>query len=157
MDLRIGPWRRLSSKELMLLNCGVGQDSWEPLDRKEIKPVNPKGNQPWEFIGKTDAEVEVPILGSPDAKSQLIGKDSDAGKDWGQEEKGVTEDEMVGWRHWLNGHDLSKLWQSVRDREACHAAVHGVTKSQIPLKDWTKWLTDKTKCLYPLQINILKS
>ena len=66
---------------------------------KEIKPVNPKGNQPWVFIGKTDAEAEAPILWPPDAKSWLIGKDSDAGKDWGQKEKGVTEDEMVGWHH----------------------------------------------------------
>ena len=154
MDLRIGPWRRLSSKELMLLNCGVGQDSWEPLDRKEIKPVNPKGNQPWEFIGKTDAEVEVPILGSPDAKSQLIGKDSDAGKDWGQEEKGVTEDEMVGWRHWLNGHDLSKLWQSVRDREACHAAVHGVTKSRTWLSDLTEQVLNSHMWLSPWTMQI---
>ena len=137
MDLRIGQRRRLSSKELMLLNCGVGEDSWEPLDCKEIKPVNPKGNQPWEFTGKTDAEVEVPILGSPDAKSWLIGKDPDAGKGWGREEKGVTEDEMVGWHHWLNGHDLSKLWETVRDREAWNAAVHGVTKSWTRLSNWT--------------------
>ena len=67
-----------------------------PLDNKEIKLVNPKGNQPWIFIGSTDAEAEAPILWPPDAKSQLIGKDRDAGKDWGQEEKGATEDEMVG-------------------------------------------------------------
>ena len=74
-----------------------------PLDSKEIKPVNPKGNEPWIFIRRTDAEAEAPILWPPDAKSQLIRKDSDAGKDWGQEEKGMTEDEMVGWHHWLNG------------------------------------------------------
>ena len=75
-----------------------------PLDCKEIKSVPPKGNQPWIFIGRTDAEVEAPILRPPDAKSWLIGKDPDAGKDWGQEETGKTEDEMVGWHHWLNGH-----------------------------------------------------
>ena len=67
-----------------------------PLDSKEIKPVNPKGNQPWIFIGRTDAEAEAPILWPPDAKGLLIGKDPDAEKDWGQEEKGSTEDEMVG-------------------------------------------------------------
>ena len=67
-----------------------------PLDSKEIKPVNPKGNQPWIFIGRTDAEAEAPVLWSPDVKSQLIGKDPDAGKTRGREEKGVTEDEMVG-------------------------------------------------------------
>ena len=76
-----------------------------PLDSK-IKPVNPKGNQPWIFIGRTDAEAL--ILWTPDAKSQLSGKDPDAWKDWGQEEKGVTEDEMVGWHHWLNGREFEQ-------------------------------------------------
>ena len=75
-----------------------------PLDSKEIKPVKPKGNQPWIFTGRTDAEAEAPILCPPDVKSRLIGKDPDAGKDWEQEEKGTTEDEMVGWHLWLNGH-----------------------------------------------------
>ena len=74
-----------------------------PLDGKEIKSVNPKGNQPCIFIGRTDAEAEAPILWLPDSKSQLIGKDSDAGTDWGQEEKQAIKDEMVGWHHWLNG------------------------------------------------------
>ena len=80
-----------------------------PLDSKEIKPINPKGNQPWIFIGKTDAEVEGPILWPPDGKSQLTGKDPDAGKDWRQEEKGVTENEMAGWHHWLDGHELEQI------------------------------------------------
>ena len=75
-----------------------------PLDCKEIQPVNPKGVQSWVFIGRTDVEAEIPILWPPNMKSWLIGKDPDAGKDWGQEEKGMTEDEMVGWHHWLNGH-----------------------------------------------------
>ena len=75
-----------------------------PLDRKEIKLFNPKGNQSWIFIGRTDAEA--PIIWPPDAKSWLIGKDPDAGKDWRQEEKGTGEDEMVGWYHWLNGHEF---------------------------------------------------
>ena len=75
---------------------------------REIKPVNPKGNQLWTFTGRTDAEAEAPILRSPDSKNQLIGKDPDAGKDWGQEEKGATEDEMVGWHHWLNGHEFEQ-------------------------------------------------
>ena len=76
-----------------------------PLDCQEIKPVSLKGNQPWIFIGRTDAEAEAPILWPPDVKSQLTGKDPDAGKDWRQEEKGMTEDEIVGWHHWLNGHE----------------------------------------------------
>ena len=79
-----------------------------PLDSKEVKPVNPKGNQPWIFIGKTYAETEAPIFCPPDAKSRLIRKDSDAGKDWRQEEKGMTEDEMVGWHHQLSGHELEQ-------------------------------------------------
>ena len=75
-----------------------------PLDCKEIQPVYPKGDQSWVFIGSTDVEAETPILWPPDVKSWLIWKDPDVGKDWGQEEKGTTEDEMVGWHHWLNGH-----------------------------------------------------
>ena len=75
-----------------------------PLDCKEIQPVHPKRDRSWVFIGRTDVEAETPILWPPDAKSWLIGKDPDAGKDWGQEEKGMTEDEMVGCHHWLNGH-----------------------------------------------------
>ena len=74
-----------------------------PLDSKEVKSVNPKGNQPWMFIGRTDAEAS--ILWSPEAKSSLIGKYPDAGEDWGKEGKGMTEDEMVGWHHWLNGRE----------------------------------------------------
>ena len=77
-----------------------------PLDCKEIQPVHPKGDQPWVFIGRTNAEAETPILWPPDAKSWLIWKDPDVGKDWGQEGKGMTEDEMVRWHHWLNGHEF---------------------------------------------------
>ena len=77
-----------------------------PLDCKEIHPVHPKGDQSWIFIGRTDAEAETPILWPLDAKNWLIWKDPDIGKDWRQEEKGMTEDEMVGWHHWLNGHEF---------------------------------------------------
>ena len=77
-----------------------------PLDCTEIQPVKPKGNQSWIFIGRTDAEAEPPILWPPDAKNWLFGKDPVAGKDWRQEEKGTTEDEMVGWHHWLDGHEF---------------------------------------------------
>ena len=77
-----------------------------PLDFKEMQPVHPKGNQSWIFIGRTDVEAETPILWPPDANNWLIWKDPDAGKDWRQEEKRTTEDEMVGWHHWLNGHEF---------------------------------------------------
>ena len=83
----------------------LGKTLESPLDCK-IKPINPKENQSWIFIGRTDAETETPILWSPDAKNWLLGKDPDAGKDWGQEEKGMTEDKMVGWHHQLDGHEF---------------------------------------------------
>ena len=92
--------KKLNTKELMLLNCDVGEDS------KEIKPVNPKGNQFRKFIGRTDAEA--PILWPPDVKNWLTGKDPDAKKDWRQEEKGTTENEMVGWHHWLYRHEFKQ-------------------------------------------------
>ena len=79
-----------------------------PLDSKEIKPVHPKGNQSWVFTGRTNAEAETPILWPLDGKSRLIGKIPDAGKDWGKEEKGVTEDEMLCWHHQLNGHEFEQ-------------------------------------------------
>ena len=85
-----------------------------PEDRRKIKPVNPKGNQPWISIVRTDAEAEAPIFWPPDAKSWFVWKDPDARKDWGQEEKRVTEDEMVGWHHWLSGHEFE---QSLGDSE----------------------------------------
>ena len=92
----------------MLLNCGVGENSWKSLGLQEIQPVNPKGNQPRVFIGKTDAEAETLILWPPDVKDWLIGKDPDAGKNWRQEQKGTTEDEMVGWHHQLSGHEFAQ-------------------------------------------------
>ena len=88
--------KRLSAEELMLLNCGVGEDSWESSGLQADQSASPKGNQPWIFIGRIDTEAEALILWPSDVKSWLIGKDPDAGKDWRQEEKWTTEDEMVG-------------------------------------------------------------
>ena len=93
--------KKLSIEEQMLLNCGVGEDSWESLG---LQPVHPKGGQSWVLIGRTDAEAEAPVLWPPDAKNWLILKDADAEKDWRREEKGTTEDEMVGWHHRFDGH-----------------------------------------------------
>ena len=122
----------------MLLTVVLEKTLESPLACKEIQPGHPKGNQSWIFIGRVNTEVEASIIWPPDAKNQLIGKDPDAGKDWGQEEKGTTEDDMVEWHHWLDGHELSELWELVIDKEAWYAAVHGVTKSQTQLSDWTK-------------------
>ena len=108
MDVGVGLWRKLSTKEWMFLNCGVGEDSlrvpWTA--RRSNQSILSKGDQSWVFTGRTNAEAETPILGPPHAKSWLIGKDPDAGRDWGQEEKGMTEDEMAGWHHRLNGHEF---------------------------------------------------
>ena len=103
MNERVELERKLATEELMLLNCGVRENSCEFLDCKEIKPVNPEGNQSWILIARTDSEAEIPILWPPDANNLVIGKAPDAGKDWKQKEKGMTEDEKVRWHHWLNG------------------------------------------------------
>ena len=109
-----------------------------PLDCKEIKPVSCKGNQSWIFIGRTVAEAEAPILWPPDVKRQLIGKDPDAGKDWKQEEKGMTEDEMARWYHRLNEHEFEQALGAGDGQGNLSAAVHGVAKSWTRLSTWTR-------------------
>ena len=103
----------------MLLNCGVGEDFWESLGLQgdQTSQSNPKGNQPRTFMERADAEADTPILWPPDVKGRLIRKEPDAGKDRRQEEKGMTEDVMVGWHHWLNGHEFESTLREWRIRE----------------------------------------
>ena len=112
-----------------------------PLDCKEIKPVNPKGNKPSIFIGRTDAKAEAPILWPPDVKSQLIRKDPDAGKDWWQEEKGKTEDEMVGWHHWFSGHEFENT-PGGDEGQGSLACCSPWDRKEL---DTTEWLNNKNK------------
>jgi len=109
-----------------------------PLDCKEIQPVHPKGDQSWVFTGRTDVEAETPILWPPDGKSWLTGKDPDAGKDWGQEEKGKIEDEMVGWHHWLYGHGFG--WkQGVSDGEGNLVCCDSWGHKESDTAEWLNW------------------
>ena len=131
----------------MLLNCGVGEDSWDSLDWKQIKPINLLGNQPWIFLGRTDVEAETPILWPPDAKNQFIGKDSDAGKDGGQEEQGATN-ERVGWHHWLNGHEFE---QTLGDCEGQGGLVccSPWGRKESDTTEWLNWTEFKSNSLRP--------
>ena len=108
-----------------------------PLDSKEIQSVDPKGNQSWIFIGRTDADAEAPILWPLNAKNWLIGKDSDAGKDWRQEEKGSTDDEMVGWHHWLDGHEFEQAPGVGDGQGSC--VLQSMGSQRVRLSDWTDW------------------
>ena len=110
---------------------------WVSLRLQRDQPVHPKGNQSWIFIGGTDAEAEAPILWPPDAKSQFFGKDPDAGKDWGWEEKEVTEDEMVVWHYRLNEHEFEQTWGDNEGRGSLTCFSSWVLLSQIQLSDWT--------------------
>ena len=107
-----------------------------PLDHKEIKLVNPKGNQSWIYIGRTDAEAEVQILWPPDVKKRLTGKDPDAGKDWRQEEKGMTEDEMAGWHHWLDGHEFEQTLGAGEEQGSLVCYSPCSKESQSVRQDW---------------------
>ena len=133
MDMRLDHKESWVPKNWCFWTVELEKTLESPLDCKKIQLVNPKGNQSWIFIGRTDVEAETPVIWPPDAKSWLIWKVTGAGKDCGEEEKGMTEDEMVGWHM-----SLGKLQELVMDREAWHAEVHGVEKSQTWLSNWTE-------------------
>ena len=120
-----------------------------PLDCKDIQPVHPKGDQSWVFIGRTNAEAETPILWPPHAKNWYIGKDSDAGRDWGQEEKGMTEDEMAGWHHRLDGHEFE--WTpGVGDGQGGLVCCDSWGRKESDTTEWLNWMVSKTLCFYIL-------
>ena len=128
----------------MLLNSGVEEDSWESwtlkisFDCKEIQPVHPTGDQSWVFTGRTDADAETPILWPPDVKGWLTGKDPDAGKDWGQEEKRMTEVEMVGWHHQLKGHEFE--WTlGVGDEQGSLGCCSPWSRKESDTTEWLNW------------------
>ena len=124
----------------MLLNCVLEKILESPLDCKEIKPVNPKGNQSWIFVGRTDAEAETPVLWPPDVKSWFIWKDPDSGKDWRQEEE-MMEDEMVEWHHWLSGHELEQA-PEVGDGQGSLACCSRWGCKESDTTERLNWLTD---------------
>ena len=126
----------------MLLNCGAWEDE-SPLNNKEMKPVNPKGNQSWILTGRTDAEAEAPTLWPCDAKTWLTGKDPDAGKDWRQEEKGTTEDVMVGWHHRINGHEFEQA-PGVGDGPGSLACCSPWDRKELETTEWLNWIVNFT-------------
>ena len=133
----------------MLLNYGVEKTLESPLNCKKIQPFDPKGNQSWMFIGRTDAKAETTVLWPPDVKNWLIWKDPDAGKDWRQEKKGTTEDEMVGWHHHSMDMSFGGLQELVMDRAAWCTAVYGVANSQTRLSDWNELNWTSLHQIYP--------
>ena len=110
-----------------------------PLDYKEIQPVHSEGDQPWDFFGRNDAEAKAPVLWPPHVKSWLIGKDSDAGRDWLQEEKGMTEDEMAGWHHWFDGHE-SEWTPGVGDGQGGLACCNSWGRKESDTTEWLNWM-----------------
>ena len=136
MDVRLDYKESWALKNWCFWTVVLEKTLESPLDCKEIQPVHPKGNQSWIVIERTDAEAETLVLWLPDAKSWLIWKYPDAGKDWRQEEQGMTEDKMVGWNHQLNGHKFEQTLGEVKDRKAWYAASMSLWGSQRVRLNW---------------------
>ena len=147
--MRVGYKESWAQKNWCFWTVVLEKTPESPLNCKEIQPVHPKGNQSWIFIGRTDAEAEAPILWPPDVKNWLTGKNPDAGKDWRKEEKGTTEDYMVGWHHWLNGHEFEQAL-GVGDRQGglAYCSPRGCIESDMTeWLNWTNWVVHM-RCMY---------
>ena len=132
--------KKAEHQRIDALNCDLEKTLESPLDCKKIQPVPPKGDQSWVFIGRTDVEAQTPILWPPDVKSWLIWKDPDAGKDWVGEEKGTTEDEMVGWHYWLNGHVFG--WTpGVDDGQGGLVCCGSRGRKELDTTEWLNWIS----------------
>ena len=136
MDMRVGLWRRPKNRCFWTVVLEKTLES--PLDCKEIQPVHSRGDQSWVFFGRNDAEAETPVLWPPHVKSWLIGKDCDAGRDWGQEEKGTTEDQMAGQHHWLDGREFE--WTpGVGDGQGGLACCNSWGRKESDMTEWLNW------------------
>ena len=153
MDVRVGLWRKLSTKELMLLNCGVGEDSWESLGLQG-DPTSHSEDQPWVFFGRNDTKAEAPVLWPPHAKSWLTGKDPWCCEVLGQEEKGMTEDEMAGWHHQLDAPEFGWTLE-IADGQgglACYDSWGRKESNTTEQLNWTESLIQVNRYSVPVQI-----
>ena len=150
MDVRVGLWRRLSAENWCFETVVLEKTLESPLDCKEIQPVHSEGHQPWDFFGGNDAKAEASVLWPPHAKSWLTGKDSDAATGWGQEEKGMTEDEMAGWHQWLDGCE-SQWTPGAGDGQGGLECCDSWGRKESDTTEWLIWsdlsLTF-TKCIF---------
>ena len=138
MDVRVGLWRKLSTNDWCFWSVVLEKTPESPLDCREIQPVHSEGDQPWDCLGRSDANAETPVLWPSHAKSWLIGKDTNAGRDWGQEEKGTTEDEMTGWHHRLNGRE-SEWTPGVGDGQGGLACCDSWGRKESDTTEWLIW------------------
>ena len=156
MDVRVGLWRKLSAEELSLWTVVLEKTLESPLDCKEIQPVHSKGDLSWVFFGRNDARAEPPVLWPPHAKSWLIGKDPDAGRDWGQKEKRMTEDEMAGWHYRLNGHEFE--WTpGVGDGQGGLACCDSRGRKESDMTErlnWTELITHVIYHMHACQVSL---
>ena len=154
MDVRVGLWSNWAPKNWCFWSVVLEKTLESPLDCKEIQPVHSEGDQPWDFFGRTDAEAETPVLWPPRAKSWLIGKESDAGRDWGQEEKGTTKDEMPGWHHQLNAHEFG--WTlGVDDGQGGLASCDSWGCKESDVTEQLNWNELNWTCIKEMWVHVL--